>query len=1138
MAKRTQKRKGLNREQLWKIWTKISPTNWLEIVHSFKPQLGFTFVSPGVLKGLCPNPKHVETSASFYANVGRGYCNCYGCDLYTHDPLVFVALLMDATDSEALQYLQENYKFPFLSKVATQELENQRINQETKQAIYQISHNYMLDAVTDPGKCPAARQAIDWLSQERKVPLDILHALPVGILPPLADLQTILSENYLQKLAVWKQNNKEEKEPINLTEAATNYLAETMKSSRFNGSIVWPLHITPREIGRLKLRVPSNDSPKKIVIPADEFENLLGLYGLGWSGYQDFTDIQSKVSHAYLTEGEMDVMTLMARVASSGNISVPLLSVGGKGGAAHIEPILKASGIDTAYLIGDAPSKGVSGGDPVVQSWLKKMPEMHSRIFIGWDNLIPANDLDDAVIQHGENKVLDVIHTKASTNFLPVWKWATACAAKAIEEIDANDKRKRHEKAAAHGDYIRNRTDSDLYVDAISDLFGLNSNIIKREIVSNEDSEQGFIVRCTAALQDLMFVIGTQRRRDAVYLICRNKKTGRYHQFRIGDDRSISQEIATIAGSNYAFVDQYVGFPSFFTLPDDSPKEHVMPMLDNLLKFYTREAVSTLAPDAADYDISPHLRQGYHRTQLAVSGAYVEYLVCGSSIFAIERENNVTNYRKLDGPTDRGIIFDIGLEPSHRGAPWFPGGLTEKTLEQGFSVDIPDLFKSVEEYYDIGFQFKNHKTMKTYIAALPFILSVMDAFPNPLMLFISGDSSSGKSKLMSTFTGQDTSMRDLQLYHCSQYAGSYTEASIAGAGNHDRRLMALDEFESGDSKGRKSAHVMNIFELFRPMINGESVRARGIQGGAFFEVTLRLPVMFSAIVTAQKAQDINRVVHVEMEHIPNRASPNNILLEHFGKATIATMARNIATCMYPHVPKLIENYEYVSEAFYKRLNATLPQKVEERWASHLFPVLAFLKFIGYDWEAFFRDFVEQNKHEVNVLSDASMSDDLFHALMHCSVFQLDRDQAKQSLASLLASGNEASFINSCMQGVFYDEEAKVLLLLLAGIDHMIPDRFRDFAPLQLKATLRRYSRTLSDPEVIRSKILTKAIPYFGKKIEAKHVVAINIAADVSSPRDRAETTLAQPPDQTPSEEQLNGKQRQKDPSDFGWVDDK
>lgn len=1088
------------------------------------------FVSQGTLKGLCPNPNHLDTTPSFYANVSRGFCKCYGCDTYITNPIEFVAMLMESTQSEAMQYLQEGYKFPFLSQKALKEVENQQINQETKQTIYQASHNYMLEAITVPGKHPAAQRAIDWLSQERKVPLDILHALPVGILPPLAELQTTVSDTYLHRLKNWKYKNKGDNEPVNLTEPVTDYLAETMKSSKFNGAIVWPLHVTPKDIGRLKFRVPSNSNPKQFTIPDDEFENLLGLYGLGWSGYQDFTDIKSKITHAYLTEGEMDVMSLMARVASSGNIEVPLLSVGGRGGAAHIEPILKASGIDIAYLIGDAP---INHGDSVIQNWLERMPKIHTRIFVGWEEFLPAGDLDEVVIQYGETKVIDVLHRKVSKNFVPVWKWATERAAIAIENIDEEDKRKRHEKAAEHGKYIRNKTDCDLYVDAIAETFDLNTDIIKREIVSNEDSEKGFISRCTSALQDIMTVVGTQRRRDSLYLICHNKKTGRYHQFRIEDDRSIAQEISTIAGSSYEFIDRYIGFPSFFTLPDTSPTGHVMPALDGYLKYYLRGAVAALAPGAPDYDVSQHLRQGYHRTQLP-SEVFVEYLVCGQSVFAIDREKDETTYRKLKGPSDRDIIFDIGLEAQHRGPAWFPGGLTKKALEQGLTVNPTNIFEFVEEYYDIGFQFKNHRTMKTFIATLPFIMSVMDAFPNPLMMFISGDSSSGKSKLMSTFTGQDTSMRGLQLFHCSQYAGSYTEASIAGAANNDRRLMALDEFESAEGS-RKSSHVMNIFELYRPMINGEVVRARGTQGGSFYEATLRHPVMFSAIVTAQKTQDINRVIHVEMQHIPNRASPNNILLERFGKTAVAKVARDIATCMYPHVPKLIANYEFVAEEFYKRINSTLPQKVEERWASHLFPVLSFLKLIGKDWEAFFRDFVEQNKHEVNTLSDASMSDDLFHALIHSRVFQYDRDQAKRSLASLLSSGNEASFINDCMQGIYFDPEKKIAVFLLTGIDHMLPVRFRDYAPLQLKATLRRYSRTLSDAEVVRSNILSKAVPYFGSRIEARHVVAINVASDVSSPRDRVSDESTRTPELTAVEEQVNGKQKQKDASNFSWV---
>lgn len=42
----------------------------------------------------------------------------------------------------------------------------------------------------------------------------------------------------------------------------------------------------------------------------------------------------------------------------------------------------------------------------------------------------------------------------------------------------------------------------------------------------------------------------------------------------------------------------------------------------------------------------------------------------------------------------------------------------------------------------------------------------------------------------------------------------------------DRRLKALEEFETEEQP--PGENPVNIFELYRPMINGESVRAKGI----------------------------------------------------------------------------------------------------------------------------------------------------------------------------------------------------------------------------------------------------------------------------------------------------------------------
>jgi hypothetical protein len=1093
------KKKGITREQLWKIWTQVSPQAWLDIARSFKPNHGFNFASQGILKGICPDPDHHDTTPSFYAHVTRGFCKCYGCGLYLSNPVQLVAMMMDSTESEAMTYLQETFKFGFLSKKSLQELEAQRINQETKQTIYAMSHQYMCDALVTPAKFPAAQVGVDWLTVDRKIPADILSALPVGILPPLAELQTMVANAYLAELKAWKQSEDQlAQEPLNLGESITAYLAESSKSSRFNGAIVWPLHVTPREIGRLKFRVPSNSNPKQIIIPEDEFENLLGLYGLGWSGYQDFVDPKNHVTFAYLTEGEMDVMSLMARVAKSGNISIPLLSVGGRGGAAHIEPILQAAGLDTAYLIGDSPLKGASGGDPIVQSWLEKMPKTHTRVFTAWPDLAPAGDLDEAVNQLGESKVLKVVYKKAEENFTPSWKWAYDRAAEEIEGIQEDDQRKRHEAAAAHGKYLANKTDCDVYVDTIAEDYELRDKIIKREIVASEDSELGFIERCVDAIQDHMRVVGTRSMGNALILICYNLKSGRYHQFRLDDERSIAQEIATISGSLYEFAKENVGFPSFFTLPGDGA--HAMPGLDGKLRFYLKEAIASLTPGAPDYDYSTHLRQGYHRVPLD-NGAYLEYVVCGRDVFAMDRDISTLTYRKLDAPSEHDLIFDIGLEANHRTPPWFPGGLTPKILEELGDANTEELFNTVEDIYDSAFKFKNHKTMKTFVATLPFIIPIMDAFPKPLMLFVSGETHSGKSKLVSTFIDHDRGMRDARLIFCSQGMGSYTEASMAAKANNDRRLVVLDEFESSEGT-QKSYHVMNIFELYRPMINGEVVRARSTRSGNYYEAHLRHPIIFSAIVPAQKAQDLNRVIHIEMQKEEGHPSPEHIIKDKYSDATLHRIARELSVCLYKHVPEILENYKVVAEEYYRRISNTLPVRVEERWASHLFPAMALLRFFGRDWEQFFRDFVDDNRREISMATSISESEQIYNGLMRNYVIHTDRESPAKNLNQLLANGNEAEYINDCGMGVYYDAETKLLAFLIDGIyEELLPYRFRkNMQPIQVRAQLQRSAKALSEEEITKSGILTRSQLYFGRGVTTNDVVVVKVDQRVTSER--------------------------------------
>ena len=62
-----------------------------------------------------------------------------------------------------------------------------------------------------------------------------------------------------------------------------------------------------------------------------------------------------------------------------------------------------------------------------------------------------------------------------------------------------------------------------------------------------------------------------------------------------------------------------------------------------------------------------------------------------------------TKYEQLEGPSENGIIFDVGIKGNVE-EPWFPGGLSVKKLNDGENVDLKKLYDdhyfSNEEFLD------------------------------------------------------------------------------------------------------------------------------------------------------------------------------------------------------------------------------------------------------------------------------------------------------------------------------------------------------------------------------------------------------------------------------------------------------
>jgi len=1084
-TKKATKRKGVTREQIWKIWRVIGPQGWYTMAQEFKRDHNFTFYRSDVLKGRCPCPDHADTSPSFYIHVDKGYVRCFGCNFYSSNPVVLGSLLMDSGEKETLAYFREHYNINFMTQAEIAEYENQRINQLTKQVIYKAAHAVMCDSVLDPTRYPSTTEAIKWLTEERKISADVLHALPIGVLPSLEELNEVVTVQHDSLHKMWEQSPESKSEPLILNQQVFEYLKDVYSNPFVNGGVIWPLHTSPTEIARLKIRAPHSRAKKDIIMPLDPYEESLGLFGVGWEPYSNLSTEDTATDWVYLTEGEFDVLSYMAQSVECGPRFV-LYSVGGTGGATEIEPILKSMGVKGTYLIGDSPNKGgEGGGEIVVREWLRKISNIHIKIFTGWSKLDPSLDLDEAVLQHGVETVTDILWREPDENFTPAWEWTANNAIKEMEGVSETDKRTLLEKATHHGQNLRNKIDIDAFAEMICAQYPLKESHLKREIASNEDTEVGFIQRCMHAILEIAHVVATRTVASGRSIILFHKETKNFHEVRLDSDSSIAQELAPVTGTLVNFVEEKVGFPTFIESPIGS-SNIIYTSVDKAIRACMKQACLGLAQGASDVQSALTLRQGYHNIRLSKTEC-AEYIVCGIDIFKIHRESTGIRYLQLDGPSDNGIIFDIGFK--HKYSPWYPGGLTLDILNHGQTEDIKELYNELVRFLDMGFKFKKHELTTKFLATLLIVLPIMHAFPRQLIVSFTGDSGSGKSHLVNVFSGLGN--EGIQLLYCSIGMDDYTPPSIYNRMNGDTRLLVLDEFEATEI--RKANTVDAVLQHYRGLVAGSASRTTATQDGDYREVRHEHSIIFSAISVADKAQDMNRQIVVEMDKILGRERPTTILKSHYGQAGIDALATKVATAAYPIIPILVQNYHEIEKEF-ANLQAMLPFSVPNRYASSLFFSLAVLKYIGEDWKAFFKDFVMQNEATINRATTTTESESYLNAMLFNPVIQQQGTDYPVSVAKLLAIPSDRVQINLCGCGMFFDADQKLLLILVEqALSKLMPTTYknRNITGSRLRDSLERHKMALPSSAVPSSGILRKIIPYLGANIEAKDVVVLH-----------------------------------------------
>lgn len=1018
--------RNLSEKQISRIWADLKPQVLLERLRTIQPGAKWT-ASGNRLSACCPY--HDDNTPSFHIELARGYAKCYGCEKFVSNPIDLWAKLTSRNRSEALLDLKQNFGLKFLTGAVNTQLEAWDRNQQVKKRIMELCHDELINAVANPANASyaTAQAAVAYLINNRALPRDTLPTLEMlGVMPPLARIFDAMDQDAKlendRRVIEAEMNGTRVVKVSSLAAEAREYL--TQASASWMGALVFRLDTAPGTIGRLKLRRPDT---KEFLILGDAYDEELGFFGLGWSMYRSLLGSQQKYCRgAYLVEGEFDALSIMARQVEVGGPGFITVSSGGSSGGSQID-LLKHFGFEHAYLVSDAPTKK---GDELIKVWLPQVQQLHAKIFTGYDQFPGAGDPDDAVIRFGLAAVSAAfLDTSNQALFTTPQDWCFSRAAVELDSIADNDIRLRIECGAVWGQLLKDVNECDLYIEQCKNEYAVPAHLLKRAIVAREENEPAFILRIVDVLSTLFTVVGQQAMNDNRKLYLWHREQKRIVQISLADDASVERELGTTLGPSYELFHERIGIPNFLEPTEAAKNGTYLQKQDQMYRWYLRQALTHMAMHAPDYYSAPHKGQGIHAVRNALGGPPDLYLVNGRDVYhGTHDATGRVSWTQTPGPTHNGIVFDVGLTAPM--APMFEFVETAADLDRAYDLNPRNCWEKLHGILDIGWTFKDHALTVDFLTAHLLSVTVCDAFRRKVFMGIHADTSAGKSRLlMGLIAGTD--FPRIHLIAAAKGMASYTAAGIRQSTNNSSRPLCLDEFEDeglGDKKGKLTTEV---FEMYRNL-NGEGNKyTMGQRGGDPVTYTLDYPVFIAAINKAKKVQDANRTIGVYLRKVPNKADPQQVLIQTYGVDYFAQLRKDLAIVMLPHIAALQVAYREIEVEYGRGQGGTL--QYDQRYFEGLYPALATMKFLGLDYRTFLNNFFEANKEALRFSATHTDSMELFHVLTQSPKLVVHsnsggRDLAAMSVIQMMATPEERAQIAQTNSGLYFDEVQQVLVV--------------------------------------------------------------------------------------------------------------
>ena len=919
------------------------------------------------LKLSCPNPFHNDSTPSTFLTPAMGLVSCFGCDLKERDPVEFIRSLHPEPRplySDVLAEISQEFSTTFLTRQAEKELVEYNLHLKAVKVFNDVMEDIPRVVAQDytalNDETGIIKHAFEYLCErfDAKTDKDKSHilSLPVGIWPTMDYLQKALAQRY-------------QKDQTALGEAAVDYTESVFKiyneldgTSRI-GQITFGLAKDFSTIVGWRLR-KARTKDCRVLIPKYD-DN--GLFGLHYAPYRELVKTKTKKTDGIvadlptiIVEGDFDLLQYLYLQVKHDKIpECVAVATGGKNNPENIND-LGPLGISDICFMADAPDKQ---GDVCVRAWLQATTDtrLFTKVFTGW-NLFPgAKDPDEALLHYGYDKFHDVV-MKYEDHSLYSYDWAfEQVSDNALSQLDSNNVAKVIQAASDGGSILKTPAERDAYIDRVCKAYNVNKGTLQRDIHAKTDDEAAFVARIRELIETDFETIGVEKDTNQRRLVMsyRHDHT-RQAGFVVNSPSQNEGEIATFHGPPMDWVERTISIPEFLK-PDlkqqMTRKKHREAMAKDL-RHYLTESVMQIAQSAPDYGAKTHLGDGFHVVKH--DGKPHFYLASGYDAYhTVYEPGRPYEFTQLDSPAHNNVLVNIWRKDVGQIEPWLKHVRSASDLNAGSGVALKSVYERIKEIIDVCFRLKHHETSSMFYASHIMALPIAAVFQRIAMLYITGQTNTGKSTLAGWLCGLVDSR--CRLLSCAEGMDSYTAAGVRQAWAHSTRPLILDECEFSNCDEARIRENNRLMADLRGVATGEGVKSvRGSQDQVAVKTSLSMPVIMCGINPPTRAQDFNRLVYLHTEkHAPlSKRSPVDVMLLEFGEQHIQQLMHDLEVAMYFHVPQLLANQQTIRRDY---VQGQLTSAFDNRYMEGLITNLSILTEVDVDYKDYLAQYSDERK---------------------------------------------------------------------------------------------------------------------------------------------------------------------------------